>query len=477
MRALTFAVVLFVSWALACSPPSVVVHFDTDAPIPSTAGDPLTSPTPLFDALRVEIYPPNATAPCAGCVNDFDVTAEMFAQGTVSIGVPLTDQSGYVLHARLYLRRLATPDGPASDATIDKLVSIPTADSGVTDGLVFFDTASAGASHDPTSDAPDALAPYEGASSSVGSWPPAQRVGCDDTAQAAPQGAVCIPGGAYWMGTQDGQPLPNRSATWHRLAVMSPFYLDADEVSVARFRAAGLQPVDTFRQSGVTAALWCTFTPAPGAYESFPVNCVDVQRATPLCQAAGGALPTGTELEYAATQLGRSPYPWGFDGPTCAGVVWSRASTEFSNGLVPDGVCYDPSGGAFTDPSTGTHIGGPEAPTICTTSPCAFLDRVVLDASASPPVEVRNLAGDVAELTSDRPFSETDSDCWGDQAGVIDDPACPMKSGGDSEVRASDWAADDVISVRAESVLDLPPSTAAPNFGFRCAYPATPLGN
>ena len=475
MRAVTFVVVAV---ALACSPPaSVVVHFDTDAPIPSTAGDPLTSPTPLFDALRVEIYPPNATEPCPGCVNDFDVTAEMFARGTVSIGVPLGDQSGYVLHARLYLRRLATPDGPAPDATIDKLVSIPTADSGMSDGLVFFDTDSAGASHDPTSDTADALATYDGSSSSVGSWPQAQRVGCDETATPPPQGAVCIPGGAYWMGTQDGQPLPNRSATWHRLAVMSPFYLDADEVSVARFRAAGLAPFITFRQSGVAEALWCTFTTTTGPYESFPVNCLDVQRATPLCQAGGGALPTGAQFEYVATQLGRSPYPWGFDEPSCPGVVWSRESSEFTKGLTANGVCYDASGGAFTDPGTGAHIGGPEAPTICTSSPCAFLDRVVLDASAAPPVEVRNLAGNVAELTSDRPFSETDADCWGAQAGVIDDPTCPMKSGGHSEVRASDWAGDSVVSVRAENVLDLPPSTSAPNFGFRCAYPATPLGN
>jgi hypothetical protein len=473
MRALTFIVV----FALACSPPSVVVHFDTDAPVRSTAGDPIMSPTPLFDALRVEVYPPNATTPCAGCVNDFDVTAEMFARGTVSLGVPLTNQSGYVLHARLYLRRLATSDGPAPDASIDKIVSIPTSDSGMTDGLVFFDTDSAGASHDPTTDTPDALAAFDGASSSVGTWPSAQRALCDETATPPPKGSVCIPGGAYWMGTQDGQPLPNRSATWHRLAVMSPFYLDADEASVARLRAANLLPGITFRQTGVPAALWCTFTTSPGPYESFPVNCLDAADATPLCTSAGGALPTGAQFEYVATQLGRSPYPWGFDEPTCAGVVWSRESTEFSNGLVPNGLCFDPSGGAFTDPSTSAHIGGPEAPTICTSSPCTFLDRVVLDASASPSVEVRNLAGNIGELTADQPFSETSTDCWGDQAGVILDPTCPMKAGGHVEVRASDWAADQVIAVRAENILDLPPSTSGPNWGFRCAYPATPLGN
>ena len=472
MRAVTFVVVL----ATACSPQSVVVHFDTDAPIRSTAGDAITSPTPLFDALRVEVYPPNATTPCAGCINDFDVTAEMFAMGKVSLGVPLTGESGYVLHARLYLRRLATPDGPAPDASIDKLVSIPTADDGMSDGLVFFDTDSAGASHDPASDTPDALATFDGAPARVGTWPPAQRVLCDESATPPPKGAVCIPGGAYWMGTQDGQPLPNRSATWHRLAVMSPFYLDADEVSVARFRAAGQVPPVTF-QSGASGALWCTFTTAPGPYESFPVNCVDPVDAVPFCKGAGGALPTGAQFEYVATQLGRSPYPWGFDEPTCPGVVWSRESTEFSNGLVPNGVCYDPSGGAFTDPKTSAHIGGPEAPTICTSSPCAFLDRVVLDASKSPIVEVRNLAGNVAELTADQPFSETSTDCWGDQASVIDDPACPTKSGGDVEVRAGDWAADQALSARAEKVIDLPPSTTAPNFGFRCAYPAAPLGN
>lgn len=474
MRAVTFVA----GFLVACAPQSVVVHFDTDAPIRSTAGDAIMSEAPLFDALRVEVYPPNATTPCAGCVNDFDVTAEMFTKGLVSIGVPLTNQSGYVLRARLYLRRLATPDGPAPDASIDKLVSIPTSDIGMGDGLVFFDTDSAGVSHDPTSDTPDALASFDGAASSVvGTWPQAKRVACDENATPRPNGSVCIPGGAYWMGTQDGQPLPNRSATWHRLAVMSPFYLDADEVSVARFRAAGQVPPVTF-QSGAAASMWCTFTTSPGPYESFPVNCVDTVDATLFCKGAGGAVPTGAQFEYVATQLGRSPYPWGFDEPTCAGVVWSRESTEFSSGLEPNGLCYDPNGGAFTDPSTSAHIGGPEAPTICTSSPaCSFLDRVVLDATASPIVEVRNLGGNVAELTSDRPFLETSTDCWGDAASVIDDPACPVKSGGDVEVRAGDWAADQALSARAEKVLDLPPSTTAPNFGFRCAYPATPLGN
>jgi len=253
---------------------------------------------------------------------------------------------------------------------------------------------------------------------------------------------------------------------------MSPFYMDADEVSVARFRAAGLVPPVVFRQTGIPQALWCTFTSSPGQYENFPVNCVDASQAAPFCKSAGGALPTGAQFEYVGTQLGRSPYPWGFDAPTCEGIVWSRESTQFSAGKSPNGLCFDPNGGAFTDPNTNAHLGGPEAPTICASSPCAFLDRVVLGTT-----EVRTLAGNLAELTADQPFSETSTDCWGDQAGVITDPACPMKPAGDVEVRASNWAADQVIAVRAEKVLDLPPSTTAPNFGFRCAYPAAPLGN
>jgi formylglycine-generating enzyme required for sulfatase activity len=99
---------------------------------------------------------------------------------------------------------------------------------------------------------------------------------------------------------------------------------------------------------------------------------------------------------------------------------------------------------------------------------------VVLDATMSPPLEVRNLAGNVREYTSDRPFNEADTDCWGSQAGVIDDPACPSSVGGDAQVRSAGWSADDVISPRAEYIVDLPPMETDPTFGYRCVYPATP---
>src|SRR6185436_82728 len=63
--------------------------------------------------------------------------------------------------------------------------------------------------------------------SAVGTWPGARRVPCQGMANP---GEVCVPGGAFWM----GNPLLSvGDATRQRLVVLSPFFIDSAEVTVA----------------------------------------------------------------------------------------------------------------------------------------------------------------------------------------------------------------------------------------------------
>src|SRR5690606_2650586 len=51
----------------------VRLAIDTDAPLPPPPGEVLgpAEPAPLFDSLRVDVYPPGASEPCAGCSRTF----------------------------------------------------------------------------------------------------------------------------------------------------------------------------------------------------------------------------------------------------------------------------------------------------------------------------------------------------------------------------------------------------------------------
>src|SRR6202044_847618 len=131
----------------------------------------------------------------------------------------------------------------------------------------------------------------------------AVRTSCVGT---PPDGQVCIPGGAFWMGgglLQGG----GETDAIERIVVLSPFFLSAHEVTVSELRAGKLDMTQIASWSGSLSgdesSDWCTITTSPGPHESLPANCITWQGARDYCLAMGGDLPTEAQLEYVMSGL------------------------------------------------------------------------------------------------------------------------------------------------------------------------------
>jgi formylglycine-generating enzyme required for sulfatase activity len=198
---------------------------------------------------------------------------------------------------------------------------------------------------------PDMTVPTE---TRVGTFPPPST--CTVEARADER---CVAGALTFVGVPYGQGLiADRGIEIP--AVLSPFYIDVHEVTVARFRAAiaeGFKPIagdddpivnDAPLNRDVTdpndRAL-CTWSSTPRDRELYPLSCISQRAARRFCQFYGGDLPTEAQWAYAAVIAGRphrTPYPWGFDTPDCDRAVFGRfgdGECEFrQHGPVPVGV-------------------------------------------------------------------------------------------------------------------------------------------
>jgi formylglycine-generating enzyme required for sulfatase activity len=278
---------------------------------------------------------------------------------------------------------------------------------------------------------------------------------------------VCIPGGAFWMGNPLADDVPMLAANRQRLVVVSPFYLDAREATVASYRAAGVPPGGVVFWSGDSLGDeyedWCTYPPAPDpAREPLPVSCVSWDSAHAYCKKHGGDLPTEAQAEYVGGGLQSSLYVWGLDQPRCSDAVWSRARSDV------------PNFGGFhcaQDLAPG-DIGGPQA----------LAEDAVAGALASPRLrdwlvlptgDVFDLAGNLAEWALDR-YNRQDEPCWS-HAGIFVDPLCDTP-GIDGDLRATrggSWGSDATGLLAARRHANPPLQGALAN-GIRCARPAVP---
>ena len=230
-----------------------------------------------------------------------------------------------------------------------------------------------------------------------------------------------------------------------RLAALSPFYLGAYEVTVARFRASGLHATLSLGGAfGTNENDFCTLTAAPGPNENEPINCVTRDVARDYCRREGGDLPTEAQYEYAASALRSAPFVWGTDPPTCEGVVMSRAGA-FS--ITGDESCRQ----------LGTKGGA------------AAVGSGALDRLDLPTGTVFDLIGNVSEFVRDE-WNQLIEPCWS-RPGLYVNPVCTTPGTLDAHpiysLRGGHWSA---TPNRASGRIYARGSY--PLHGFRCARPA-----
>lgn len=182
----------------------------------------------------------------------------------------------------------------------------------------------------------DAGVVSDGAGGSNSSVPPDAQAVLTPPAPASPCGVartadssladdeVCVRAGTFDMGSSSATSSGYFAHGPVHAVTLSAYFLDAFEVTVARYRrcvAAGacVAPNSTPTQG-------CTYTLEPADHEKHPVTCVPWPSAHDFCEWDGGRhLPTEAQWEQAARNATGSKYPWG-DTFTCDRAILAGSS-------------------------------------------------------------------------------------------------------------------------------------------------------
>ncbi len=428
-----------------------LLYLTTDAPLPPPPGTSLdpNQPLPLFDRVRIDVFEPGSPVPCNGCSRELELDRDRVARGA-SIGVAQRPgAAGYSARVRLFRAAAVAQGEPIPSGTVDVTVALPAVrEEGIEKVTVVLPTGAVGKPRGSLA-VPEQPDPGEPPANMVGTWPGATRAACTRAPDAT---EVCVPGGAYWMGSAVHNYVTDSygGSDELRLVVLSPFLLSKSEVTVAQMREwTGDAQISglggwTGGDTGSSVADFCTFHTS-GAHDGYPVNCVTWNLAQQFCAARGGTLPTEAQHEFVASGLRSSAYVWGDDEPSCSDAVHSRGGVGVLKEL--DAPCRKPSefGGALP-------IGS------------GARDRLKGLAGG----EVVDLAGNLAEWALDRWANQSDA-CWTE--GVVQDPLCPPLADANAwrSVRGGSFS-QEPAAMRA-ATKQVRPGNADVNIGFRCARP------
>ncbi len=390
-----------------------LVRVHTDLPVPR-----------LGNRLLVEVLAEDGSALCSDCSRVFGAVEE--ATFPLSFGVP---RSSSRVRLRLRLHRTAALDAggqPPVPSTIDRVVvleglgagkqsidvNLLTECIGVATDLAGRKSCSGAAELTPETSLSAPETPIAN-----GSWSGGARVPCAGAARAD---MSCIPGGAFLLGEPSAGLPPEFDTSPERLVVISPFWLDARELTVGAARALLSTVPGIALEPKSVRYPDCTYLGAADAsHDGLPLNCLSRAQAQSLCAAAGKRLPTQAEWEYAAgNTTAETPYPWGAAPPSCARAATGRAALFlYETGQDGDSSCRLDRGSAL-----------PAGPREASREPCSLLDDCT-------EAGVRDLGGNVSEWVSDA-FSSYARGCWA-KSGVLLDPRC--EGGSSLTVRGASW--------------------------------------
>lgn len=437
------AIAIAASISLGCSvdplPPEgqVLLYLDTDAWLPDPR-DPDRDHPPLFDRLRIELFEPGATEPCAGCTREFGVDHTTVFAGEASVGiVPRPGERGYRARVRLYRVGGADLVDPRPTSTLEAVVRLPVVQTeGIVETHIVLRTDELGAPQGSL-DAPIDPSAGRAPGGLAGTWAKDTRRDCGGAPAA---GEVCVRGGAYWMGDLTIGDAYGDTLS-ERLVVVSPFYLGASEVTVADWRASGMAVSGNLFPHSASHPL-CTYTTAAGDSEQHPVNCVTREAAEAYCAARGARLPTEGEWEYVASARRSAHAVWGDDPARCEDAIFGR-NGDFG---VP--------------PATKECLASGKGPAAAGSG---ARDRLAIGGGA-----IVDLAGNLSEWMADA-WAEEGEPCW--SGPILRDPRCQSGSappgylirGASFEHAGSNLRA----ALRARVDADGKPLSVI--IGFRCA--------
>ena len=173
-----------------------------------------------------------------------------------------------------------------------------------------------------------------------------------------PADAVLIPGGKFFMGSDNVDKKSLVSARPAHQVEVADFCMDLREVSVADYAACSAtgECKRAFRdsfwpQGSMVKKAWedarAAYSPlcnegAPGR-EQHPVNCVTWAQAGAYCHKQGKRLPSEAEWEFAARGSDGRPYPWGDPEPDAQhlnGCGQECVAWRLAAGLTDQGKIY-----------------------------------------------------------------------------------------------------------------------------------------
>jgi formylglycine-generating enzyme len=448
--ALPLAVVLFGCSGEAEPRPEWLVTVSTDAPLPQ-----------LGDRLLIETLTNDGQLACGDCRRVLSASsAEDFP---VSFSIVPNGQR-LLLRTRLYRSTSVGTDGlPDGSFLIDRIgylpetstrtelaMELPLACFGV--AVDFANRAACSADH-------AALAAFAelGEPTRAPLIPGSAALAASrDCVGEPPEGMRCIPGGLFVLGDERVLRIsPDTDPRPERLARVSPFFLDEDELTVGVVRAlrrsGELSTEPTPRGPTGDRTSTCTYLgERVSENDDYPVTCVSRALAQQACEARGLRLPTEAEWEFAAGNTTRETlFPWGFDKNVCRYAVLGRAAGSIRFVIARTGGDNTCLGDASLSPLTGPVVAG------------HALDVTELG--------IRNLAGNVAELVEDS-FSPYTADCWQGQ-GILDNPVCRQAADETFEhsLRGGAWGSLPLFAPVAMRSGEGAGVERDPQVGFRCA--------